>query len=235
MAGCSQEQVHTVAQDVNQCRVFLQCPAHFAKEQTSKIGQGGSGNDDDPDPQRQDINQIDQRPGEEAAVFENIGLTMPQGVEGEGQVKRPRQSHAAQPERMIGAQVKETRTSKIGDDDQDSIEREKIGRERDEYVGFRQRDTTAIFGHFHALDAGAHGKAPECVGQFMGQNVGTQWRRQGEVEKYPEGKTDHKAPSGSVEPLQRLQRQYQLERRAGDGDAGGNHGQTGEEFQKSQH
>ena len=146
-------------------------------------GYGGEGGGDG-----EEVQGVDEGPGEEASVFEDVGLPPAQEFDGEGEVEGPREADPEEGDGIIGPHRREEPRDKEPEEGGgDHVEGEEVGGEGHPDVVFADAHAAAGFADVQAAGASAEEHGPEGVGEFVAEDVGAGHRRHEAPDERPHG------------------------------------------------
>lgn len=121
--------------------------------------------------QHADVAEKDDDNGKKITLFRDVGLACFQNVPGQGHVKCVRRSHQQmEPDRELFP-VPDQMSGHENQDDDGDIDREKIGRERDQEIRLRDDHVPASGSRFEFFNFATKKPRPEHVREFVTEDV----------------------------------------------------------------
>lgn len=136
--------------------------------------------------EEQKIHQVDDEQGKECASVGQVGLTLADHRDGEGGMERPGSADHQVEDVTVGRDIVKQRQSGVDADDDDTVDRDEIGREGDPSVDLVGDDVAAIPPDVELRDLPAGEIDGQRVGEFVAEDVDEKRVRQEKIEREPE-------------------------------------------------
>src|SRR5438477_4987855 len=123
------------------------------------------------DAQEQQIHQVNHYEGKERAVIGKVRLFFRDHPAGKSEVKGPGRADQAVEKPAVRLHIVKQAESPVRANDDDAVERKKIGGERDPEIVPVRHDMTSLAANVELADAPTHEQHPKGMGQFVPEYI----------------------------------------------------------------
>ena len=207
--------------------------AQVREEIPAGVGEGPRPHGHERGGDREDVERVDERIGEEAPVLADVGLVVGEEADREGEVERPRQADPEDEDRGVGLHGRKQPGGEQPDErDEEGVEREKVRRERDQRVVLGDAHAAAGVADLQPRGPAAEQHRPQRVRQLVAEHVGPRQRRKIEPDDRPQREARHAGEGVQQRQARGRLRQHEerADQRQGQRRAQGQQEQSGQEF-----